>query len=75
MIAALIRRIRAFEQGDAGAVLDLQALVETGELLRLYTGSDDGVPFEVVRVVAWLHWRRYQALPFGQSLKDAKDLK
>src|SRR5262249_251734 len=73
LIAALSRRIRAFEQGDPGAVLDPQALVEVAELLRRRTRGDGSVPSDVAHVVAWLRWYRYLALPEGEGQDDLWD--
>src|SRR5215470_13654709 len=66
----LIARIRAFEQGDPGAVLDQQALVEADAVLRQATDADSGSAFAAVQVVAWLRWCRYLALPEGGDQDD-----
>ncbi|CCH17829.1 tetratricopeptide repeat protein [Micromonospora lupini] len=72
LIAALTRRIRAFEQGDPGAVLDRQALIECDELLGRITDADGGDPFDAMHVVAWLRWCRYLALPEGDDREDLR---
>jgi hypothetical protein len=69
-IAALDRRIRAVEKGEPSAVLDRRALVDSSAMPRRYAGGDGGAPFEAARVVAWLHWCRYQALPQGADRDD-----
>ncbi|BCB73648.1 hypothetical protein GCM10022251_77600 [Phytohabitans flavus] len=71
LIAALTRRIRAFELGERGAVLDRMALVEVDALFEHVTDAEDGVPFDAVRVVAWLYWYRYQAQPDENSDLEA----
>ena len=71
LFAALTRRVRAFEQGAYRAVLDPRALVDASNLMRRTADADGLVPFEVVHLVAWLHWCRYLALPDdGDDLDD-----
>jgi CHAT domain-containing protein/tetratricopeptide (TPR) repeat protein len=70
LIAALTRRIRAFEQGNPRPVLDPQAVAEARDLLARAVDAGRAVPLDAARVVAWLHWYRYLALPEGQDLDD-----
>ncbi|RKR92927.1 tetratricopeptide repeat protein [Micromonospora pisi] len=69
LFAAVVARIEAHEQGDSGPLLDDEAVTQSGALYEQATG-DDGVPLDVVRVLAWLHWYRYLALPEGPDQED-----
>ena len=72
MIDTLTRRINAFERGNPGVVLDPQALVEAGELLRRGTRDGGAISLEVASAVAWLHWCRHLALPGSQDQHDLR---
>jgi tetratricopeptide (TPR) repeat protein len=70
LVALSTARIGAFAQGDATGVLDEQAPVDAADLLRQATAAGGGIAIEVARVVALLHWCRYQALPEGRDQDD-----
>ncbi|GAA3228322.1 CHAT domain-containing protein [Dactylosporangium siamense] len=63
-LALVVRRLRAYEDGDSQPVLDPMALDEANDLLQL-AFTAQGVRVDAVRAVGWLRWRRYQALPEG----------
>ncbi|MGI5240193.1 hypothetical protein [Dactylosporangium sp. CA-139066] len=66
LVGRLSDRIRAFERGDAAAVLDDEALREVEQLIGSPTGRRTlSVP--TVHAVAWLHWCRYRASSGGDA--------
>jgi hypothetical protein len=74
----LIARIRAFEQGDPGAVLDQQALVEADAVLGRAADADSGGAFAAVQVVAAMLSnlgialrRRFERTGTGADLDEA----
>lgn len=72
--AALDARIQRYiATGDSSAVLDPAALDEVAQLWEA-THSPGGVaptvPLDVLTVLAYFHWSRYEALPEGQGGED-----
>ena len=66
---------RFSNSGDRSAVLDPAALEEAGWLwdaVRPADGDPQGVPVDVLTVLAYLHWARYQVLPEGQDQDDLR---
>ncbi|MFN2494992.1 MAG: hypothetical protein ABR608_03655 [Pseudonocardiaceae bacterium] len=73
-IADLLQRVAAFHRdNDATDVLDQQVLTRARELFELARTASGGTPVEVARVLAWLHWSRYQALPAGTGEGDLRE--
>ncbi len=62
LLASLVDRIRAFEDGDPGPVMAPQALEEAAELF-VEASADGSTPVEIVRVMAWISWCRYRTRP------------
>jgi CHAT domain len=75
LLASLNARVRRFaDTGDPSTVLDDAALSEAREILRPLP-RDPGdpqpaTPVEVLQVLAFLHWSRYQSQPGGTDKDD-----
>src|SRR5258705_392310 len=75
LLASLNARVRRFaDTGDPSGVLDDAALSEAREILRpLPQDPDDAQPtasVEVLQVLAFLYWSRYQSQPVGADKDD-----
>ncbi|WP_345074797.1 CHAT domain-containing protein [Phytohabitans flavus] len=71
VVAALSRRITAFDAGDREAVLQPAVMQELTELMLGVLLDHDGVPpAHVARVVGDVHWRRHLALPPGAEAQE-----
>ena len=76
LLTVLNARLRRFaESGDSAVVLDPTALDEAKTLWEAVQASDNApikaaVIVDVLTVLAYLHWARYQVLPQGQDYPD-----
>lgn len=65
LLAALQRRMEAFEADHAQAVIEAGALGELVELMLQVQATRTGIPFEVMKAAGGLHWCRAKALDAG----------
>ncbi len=75
LLASLNARVRRFaDTGDPSAVLDDAALSEAREILRPLPRDpgdpQSATPVEVLQVLAFLHWSRYQSQMGGTDKDD-----
>jgi tetratricopeptide (TPR) repeat protein len=70
LLAAIRARLEAcMEYGDAASVVAPTALEQAAELWRAGQLEPES-QFEIVYVLAWLHWSRYLVLPEGSDGDD-----
>ncbi|PWK40551.1 tetratricopeptide repeat protein [Actinoplanes xinjiangensis] len=73
LIAAITRRIHAYEAGDRGAILAPEMMADAWELLQCSATAPGRYPPQVLLVLAWFRWHRAAQSPPDEREVDLQE--